>query len=363
MIPFSTLDYLHESLKDELSDAFNRVLEKGWFISGTECEAFESEYAEYTGAKYAVGCGNGLDSISISLMALGIGKGDEVIVPAFTFIATALAVKRVGATPIFVDVEQDTSLIDVNRIEDVITEKTRAIIPVHLYGQPVNITSIQKIAKKYGLLVVYDAAQAHGAKYNGKGISTYGNSTCYSFYPGKNLGALGDGGAITTNTDIAKTMKMITNYGSSIKYHHDCLGINSRLDELQAAFLRVKLRQLDKAIDERKKIANRYLDEIDNETISLPKILNGDHVWHIFSIHTQQRNKVIEYLKKRGIETNIHYPIPIHLQKSFSGYNLSKGTYPVTETLSETEISLPLYYGMDKKDVDYVIKTINEMRI
>ena len=221
MIPFSSLKYVHDEIEEQLYDAFKRVLNSGWFIQGEECKKFEQEYAEYCGSNYAVGCGNGLDSITIALSSFGIGAGDEVIVPAYTFIATAIAVERTGATPVFVDVEKDTSLIDTSLIEKAITSRTKAIIPVHLYGQPVDIQTIQNIADKYNLLVIYDAAQAHGAKYQGKNIGSFGDATCFSFYPGKNLGALGDAGAITTNSEKYKIMAQITNYGSSIRYHHD----------------------------------------------------------------------------------------------------------------------------------------------
>lgn len=363
MIPYSTLKYLHEEIKNELNDAFNKVLDSGWFINGKECESFEREFAKYCQTKYAIGCGNGLDALSIALKSLGIKKGDEVIVPGFTFIATALSVVNVGATPVFVDVDADTSLINVNQIEDCITSHTKAIIPVHLYGQPVDIFSVQKIAYEHNLKIIYDAAQAHGAKYNGKSISTYGTATCYSFYPGKNLGALGDGGAITTDDPAYSIMKKLTNYGSEKKYHHEYMGVNSRLDELQAAFLRVKLSHLDKKITERKTISQRYLKEINNDSISLPIIKNGDHVWHIFPIHSEKRDKIVKYLYEKGIETNIHYPIPIHLQKAFEDYPYKKGDLPITEQLSETEISLPLYNGMTTNDVDYIIDTINKMRV
>lgn len=362
-VPFSTLDVLHDELKDELKHVFENVVERGQFIHGDECLKFEKDFSSFCETRYAIGCGNGLDSITIALQAFGIGEGDEVILPAFSFIATALAIVRVGAKPVFVEVERETSLIDVNLIERAITSKTRAIVPVHLYGQPVDIDAISAIAKKYNLFVVFDAAQAHGAKYNGKSIGCYGDATCFSFYPGKNLGALGDAGGIVTNSDESKKMAMITNYGSIIRYHHDMLGVNSRLDELQAAFLSVKLRHIDKMIVERKKISKMYLNGIDNEKILLPIVKNGDHVWHIFAIHCEQRDAVQNYLKSKGIETNIHYPIPMHLQKSLSRYGYNEGDFPITEWLSNTELSLPLYYGMSEEQVEYVIDTINSMHL
>ncbi len=362
-VPFSTLEILHKEMEEELKEAFDNVLKKGWFIQGSECGSFEKEFATYSEAKYCVGCGNGLDSIYIALVANGIGQGDEVIVPAFTFIATAIAVARTGATPVFVDVEEGTTLIDVTKIESAITSKTKAIVPVHLYGQPVDINGVMSIAKKYGLKVIFDAAQAHGAKYSGKNIGTIGDATCFSFYPGKNLGALGDGGAITTNNDNYELMKMITNYGSTERYKHDVMGTNSRLDELQSAFLRIKLKRLDKMIECRKRIATRYLKEISNAGIILPNIKNGDHVWHIFAIHVDNRDQVQKKLRDEGIETNIHYPVPIHLQKAFSSFGLKEGSYPVTEKLAKTELSIPLYYGMTDEEQTYVIEKLNGLVI
>ena len=361
-IPFSSLQYLHEEIRDELNQAFTRVLDKNWFIQGNECDLFEKEYSEYCSADYAVGCGNGLDAIMIALLANGIGPGDEVILPAFTFIATAIAVERTGAKPIFVDVEEKTTQIDTSKIEKAITKETKAIIPVFLYGQCSDMDSIREIAEKYNLKIIIDAAQAHGAEYDGRKLGQLGADVCFSFYPGKNLGALGDGGAIITNDhEKYELMKMITNYGSRIRYHHDVIGVNSRLDELQAAFLRVKLRYLDKMNDERIRIASKYLKEINNPKITLPVVKYGKHVWHIFDIHVADRDSIREMLKEKGIETNIHYPIPIHLQKSFSKYEIDENAYPVTESLARTELSLPLYYGISEEDQNYVIDVLNRI--
>lgn len=363
-VSFSTLKILHDELEGEMRHAFEDVYKNGWFIQGKQCELFESEYADYCESKYAIGCGNGLDSITISLMANGIGKGDEVIVPAFTFIATAIAVERAGATPVFVEVEKETSLIDVSKIEGAITERTKAIIPVHLYGQPADMGAIMDIADDHNLKVISDAAQSHGAKYGGKNIGSIGDAVCFSFYPGKNLGALGDGGAITTNIgETSIRMKMITNYGSVVRYHHDIQGMNSRLDEIQSAFLRVKLKHIDKMTQCRKKLAKRYLSEIKNPDVILPVVKNGDHVWHIFAIHSDKREEIRDYLTQNGVETNIHYPIPIHLQKSFSDYGMKEGSYVITEWLARSELSLPLYYGMTEEEQSYVIDVINKMRV
>lgn len=360
-IPYGTVRHIHDELRNEINSAFESVLDSEWYIRGKECEAFEREFAEYCGAKHAVGCGNGLDAITIALLAYGIGPGDEVIVPAFTFVATAIAVERTGATPVLVDVEKETTLINPELIENAMTEKTKAIVPVHLYGQPVDICKIEKIAKKNNLVTIYDSAQAHGATYMGKGIGSYGDAVCFSFYPGKNLGALGDGGGIVTNSDKYELMRAVGNYGSEVRYHHDVEGMNSRLDEIQAAFLRVKLKNLDKVNLERKRIAEKYLKEINNKDVVLPVVKNGDHVWHIFPIHSEKRDKTVGYLSQKGIETNIHYPVPIHLQKSFKKYGLKEGSFPITEWLAKTELSLPLYYGMTDEEIDYVINTVNDM--
>lgn len=360
-IPFSTLKYLHEDLKQDLQNAFTRVLSDGWFINGNECKLFEKEYADYCGCKHTIGCGNGLDAITLALKAYKIGPGDEVLVPAFTFVATVLAVVQTGATPVLVDVELDTALIDVDKIKEKISSKTKAIIPVHLYGQPANIAEIQEISKQYGLYVIYDAAQAHGAKFNKKSIATYGDACCFSFYPGKNLGALGDGGAICTNDDAYMTMKMLTNYGANTKYNHEVIGVNSRLDELQAAFLRIKLKKIDMVNKERKKIAKVYLNEITNPGVVLPQVKYGDHVWHIFAIRCNKRNELQQKLKKSGIETGIHYPIPINKQICFSNYNF--GTYPVAEEIAETELSLPLFYGMSEDIAGTIVDTINKIKV
>ena len=270
-VPFSTVEFVHADCRKELTDAFQRVMDSNWFIMGEECRAFEEEFARYCGVRHAVGCGNGLDSIAIALMAFGIGEGDEVIVPAFTFIATALAVQRTGAVPVFVDVEEGTTLIDVSKIEAAITERTKAIVPVHLYGQPADMIAIRKIADKHGLKVIADAAQAHGAEIGGKGICAYADATCFSFYPGKNLGALGDAGAAVTDDDeCSRIMKALTNYGSEKKYVHDYMGMNSRLDEMQSAFLRVKLKGLDKQIGARKDIAGKTSPENTSKGSGIP---------------------------------------------------------------------------------------------
>lgn len=360
-IPFSSFKYLEEELKDDLYSSFSRVFNKSWYIMGSEVKSFESKFAKYCGSKYCVGCGNGLDALILALMALDIKQGDEVIVPANTFVASVLAISFVGAKPVLVDADLDSYTIDTNQIEKEITSKTKAIMPVHLYGQACNMESITRIAKKYHLYVIEDCAQAHGATYKGKKVGTFGDIACFSFYPGKNLGALGDAGAVITNDDkLANKVRMISNYGSKEKYHHVYKGFNSRLDELQAAFLNDKLRILNKINKNRNEIAQKYIKGINNKDIILPRISkNCSHVWHIFAIRCKKRDKLQKYLLENGIETNIHYPIPVHLQKCYKDLGYAKGQFVNSELISKEELSLPMFYGMKDKDINYVINIIN----
>ena len=297
----------------------------------------------------------------LALKALGVGAGDEVIIPSNTYIATALAVTYVGATPVFVEPVLDTFNIDPEKIEEKISDRTKAIMPVHLYGQPADMDPIMEIAGKYNLYVVEDCAQAHGATYKGKRIGTFGDAAGFSFYPGKNLGALGDAGAAVTNKkEVAEKIRALGNYGSDYKYHHIYQGNNSRLDELQAAFLSAKLPLLDKMNRERQKIAKRYLEGIQNPQIILPTIIDDvEPVWHIFGIRCKNRDELENYLKKEGIATNKHYPIPMHLQAAYAELGIKKGALPFAEEISETELSLPMYYGMTDEEIEYVIEKIN----
>lgn len=362
-IPFATFDIMHAEMRLELDAAYTRVMDKGWFIQGGECEQFEKEYAAYIGSAHCIGVANGLDAIMLILRAYGISEGDEVIVPSNTFIATALAVTYVGATPIFVEPKIETYNIDVDKIECVISEHTKAIIAVHLQGRAADMDSINAIAKKYNLIVIEDAAQAHGAKYKGKMVGTLGDAAAFSFYPGKNLGALGDGGCVTTNhKDIADKVRALGNYGSDYKYHHIYAGVNSRLDEMQAAFLREKLLVLDKWNYRRQEIAAQYLEKMNNPVIKLPLDSTDEygHVYHIFAVRCDRRDELEVYLKEKGIGTVKHYPIPIHLQKAYESMNLKRGAYPIAEEISDTILSLPMYYGMTDEEVEYVIKCINE---
>ena len=362
-IPFATVARIHARHGGELRQAYETVMDGNWFIGGQPCDKFEEEFAQYCGVKHAVGCGNGLDALMLSLRAMGIGKGDEVIVPSFTFIATALAVAYAGATPVFVEVEPDTALIDPTLIEAAVTEKTKAMIAVHLYGQMAPMDAICAIGKKHGLKVLEDAAQSHGAVYQGKRAGSWGDVGCFSFYPGKNLGALGDaGGVVTSDPDLAKKVRAIGNYGAEKKYVHDYMGVNSRLDALQAAFLRVKLKHLDEWCAERRDIAGRYLAEIKNPKIKLPVVRYGTPVWHLFVVRCEERDRLQAYLEERGIGTNIHYPIPMHEQKAFAGYGLPHGSLPVAEKLAATVLSIPMFNGMTEEEVSEVIEAINQFK-
>lgn len=363
-VPFVTFKPLEKELDKDLRDAFERVYNRSWYIEGVEDETFEKAFAEYCESKYCVGVGNGLDSLFLALKAMGIKEGDEVIVPSNTYIATALAVTYTGATPIFVEPDIRTFNIDPTKIEAAITDKTKAIMPVHLYGQACDMDPIMDIAKKYNLYVVEDCAQAHGAKYKGKVIGSFGDAAGFSFYPGKNLGALGDAGAtVTNNEELVKKVRALGNYGSDYKYHHIYQGNNSRLDELQAAFLAAKLPHLNKVNAERRKIAQKYLDGINNPEIILPFVPEyAEPVWHIFGIRCNRRDELEKFLNDAGISTNKHYPIPMHLQGCYADLGFKKGDYPIAEEISETELSIPMYYGMTDEEVQYVIDRMNEFK-
>lgn len=361
-VPFVSFKPMEKLLDKELKAAFERVYTNSWYIEGNEDLAFEAAFAQYCGVKYCVGCGNGLDALMLSLKVLGIGEGDEVIVPSNTYIASALAVTYVGAKPVFVEPDLKTYNINPNRIEENVTERTKAILPVHLYGQPADMDAIMAIAHKHGLFVVEDCAQAHGALYKGKRVGSFGDLAGFSFYPGKNLGALGDAGAVVTNNkEFADKVRALGNYGSDYKYHHIYKGNNSRLDEMQAAFLSAKLPWLDRMNEERDRIAKRYMAGIDGEKYILPSVMEDTvPVWHIFAIRCEDRDALAEYLLQEGIGTNKHYPIPIHLQNAYSDLGIKQGELPIAEEISETELSLPMFYGMTDEQVDYVIDKLNK---
>lgn len=361
-VPFVSFLPMQQELDKELKAAFERVFSRAWYIGGAEDVSFEKAFAHYCVAKYCIGVGNGLDALMLILKSLDIGKNDEVIVPSNTYIATALAVTYVGATPVFVEPDIRTYNINPSLIEDALTKKTKAILPVHLYGQACRMDLILEISRKYGLKVIEDCAQAHGATYKGQKVGTFGDAAGFSFYPGKNLGALGDAGAVvTSDKKIADRVRALGNYGSDYKYHHIYKGSNSRLDELQAAFLSVKLSTLDRMNAERRRIAQMYTERINNPKIIKPFVNSEtEPVWHIYAIRCKERDKLEEYLNVKGVSTNRHYPIPIHLQECYTDLGKKKGDFPVAEEISETELSIPIYYGMQENEVQYVINLLND---
>jgi len=362
-IPFLDLKAPYLELKDELDAAYQRVMASGWYILGKEVAAFEQEFAAYCGARHCIGMSNGLDALHIILRALGIGPGDEVIVPANTFIATWLAVSYSGATPVPVEPDGSTFNIDPARIESAITRNTKAIIPVHLYGHPADMDPLNAIAEKYGLKVIEDAAQAHGARYKGKKTGSLGDAAAFSFYPGKNLGALGDGGAVvTSNDDLANKVRMLGNYGSQLKYHHQVKGFNARLDELQAALLRVKLNRLDEWNNRRKDMAEHYRKDLRGvKHITLPVAADwADPVWHLYVIRHAQRDALSQAFSRNDIGSLIHYPVPPHLSAAYADQGYQAGAFPITEMLAQTVLSLPIGPHAGATDISRVIQTIKQ---
>lgn len=360
-IDLAVLGRQFELYQEEYEAAALRVLRSGWYVLGPEVESFEQAFAAYVGRKYCIGVGSGLDALTLSVRALGIGAGDEVIVPANTYIATVLAITANGATPVFVEPD-DCFTLDAARIEAAITPKTRAIMVVHLYGQAAQMDAICRIAKAHGLRLVEDCAQSHGAKFSGTMTGAFGDAGCFSFYPTKNLGAFGDAGAVVTDDEeLAGTLRMLRNYGSEKKYHNKILGVNSRLDELQAALLRTKLGHLADLIAERERIAAAYLSGIQNPAIRLPKQReNANHVWHQFVIETEDRDSFQQYLAGHGIQTVIHYPIPPHLAECYQYLGHKEGDYPIAERMAKTVLSLPMFNGMREDEVQYVIDMVNK---
>lgn len=362
-IPFLNLKSAYKELKSELDQLWSDINKDSFYVHGSRLKAFEEEFAQYLGVKYTLGVANGLDALVLGITAIGIGKGDEVIVPAHTFIASWLAISQTGAIPIPVDVDNKTCLIDHTKIEDAITEKTKAIMPVHLYGLVCNMPPILEIAKTYQLKVIEDAAQAHGAfdiKTNQR-AGTFGSVAGFSFYPGKNLGCFGDGGSVATNdSKIYETIDLMRNYGSRVRYHHEIVGVNSRLDELQAGILSIKLKYLDKWNERRRVIAKFYLQELNKVgDIVLPEY-NAGHVWHIFHIRSSKREQLREYLANNGVGVNVHYPRPIHLQPAYQYMNIKKGTFPITERISQEVLSLPIGPHLTIEEAGVCIAKIKE---
>lgn len=359
-IPFLDIKAQHSEIRSELESAFQSVMDSGHFIMGNELEMFETEFAQYCNVKYCIGVGNGLEALHLLLQAYGIKSGDEVIVPSNTFIATWLAVSECGATPVPVEPCIDTYNIDPQKIKAAITSRTRAIIPVHLYGQPADMDAINQVAKEFNLIVIEDAAQAQGAEYKKRKVGSLADSAATSFYPGKNLGCLGDGGAILTNDDnVADKVKKLRNYGSSIKYSHEVKGYNSRLDELQAALLRKKLKKLTQWNEQRRNIAKLYQEKLSHTNIHRPFVPDwADPVWHLYVIRTKNRNELQQYLSQAGIATVIHYPVPPHLQSSYKEY--SAYSLPIAENMANEILSIPIYPHLSVDDVEYVAHNISQ---
>lgn len=360
MIPFLDLRASYLELKQEIDVAVSRVLNSGWYILGSEVEAFEAEFAEFCSTSHCVGVANGLDALTLALRALEIGPGDEVIVPSNTYIATWLAVSAVGATPVPVEPDTGTYNIDPARIEEAITPHTRALIPVHLYGQPADLDPIIAIARQYSLKVVEDAAQAHGARYKGQRIGGHGNVVCWSFYPGKNLGAIGDAGAVTTNdADLAERIALLRNYGSREKYINEIQGLNSRLDPLQAAVLRVKLKVLAEWIERRRSIAALYSEKLADTGLVIPSVPEwAEPAWHLFVVRSPQRDAFQTALKDANIGTLIHYPIPPHRQRAYCDLGFVHEAFPIANKLAREVISLPMGPHLPLRDAEKIVREV-----
>ena len=339
------------------------VLRSGWYILGNELESFEREFGAWIGTKYCVGVGNGLDALCLAFRALGIGEGDEVIVQGNTYIASVMGITTNGATPVFVEPDEYNN-IDTTRIEAAITHKTKAVLVVHLYGQASKMDDVVTLCNKYNLRLVEDCAQSHGSRFKDKVTGSFGDIGCFSFYPSKNLGAFGDGGAIVTdNPEIDRTVRMLRNYGSEVRYYNKVVGVNSRLDEIQAGLLRVRLKHMDELNQEKKEIAQRYKDEIENSAIELPKTREDcEHIWHQFVIRTDRRDDLQRYLKEKGIATIIHYPIPPHLQEAYAYLGHKEGDFPITEKYAKEVLSIPMYNGITPEEQEYVIRMLNDWR-
>ena len=359
-VPFLALAPIHEELGDEIDAAALRVLKSGWFIGGAENERFEEAFAAYTGAAHAVGVGNGLDALHLTLRALDIGPGDEVIVASNSFIATMLAVSMTGATPVMVEPDPTTFNLDPRRVEEAITPRTKVVLPTHLYGQPADLDPLLAIVRRHGLRLVEDAAQAHGARYRGVRVGAHGDAVCWSFYPSKNLGAAGDGGGVTTNDAVwAARVRTLGNYGSAERYVNVEQGVNSRLDPVHAAVMAVKLPYLDAWNARRAGIAARYLEDLRDCGIVLPHVPDwAQPVWHLFVIHTPRRDELRAALANAGVATQIHYPIPPHRQQAYADLGLGEGSFPIAERLARETLSLPIGPHLSDADVDRVIKAV-----
>lgn len=364
-VPFLSLAAAYEELQSEIESAVLASMRTGWYILGPEVEAIEADFATYCEASHCIGVANGLDALHLALRAMDVGPGDEVIVPSNTYIATWLAVSQCGATPVPVEPDEATYNIDPGLIEAAITPRTKVILPVHLYGQPADLDPILAIARRHGLKVLEDAAQAHGARYKGKRIGGHGDAVAWSFYPGKNLGALGDGGAVTTNDpEMADRVRVLRNYGSRVKYVNDVQGYNSRLDPIQAAVLGVKLRHLDNWNDRRKVLARRYSEALAGSQYDLPHVPKwADPVWHLYVIRTPRRDALQGFLTERGVGTLVHYPIPPHLQQAFAELSHERGDFPISEAMADEVLSLPLGPHLTSEDQNQVIAALLDFKL
>jgi dTDP-4-amino-4,6-dideoxygalactose transaminase len=362
MIPFIDLKAQYLSIKEEVNVAIARVLESSQFVLGDEVSGFEREFANYSGAQFGVAVNSGTSALHLALLAAGIGKNDEVITIPFTFVATVAAICYTGAKPVFVDIEPRSYTMDVDQIEDSITERTKAIMPVHLYGQPADMAPIMKIAKRYGLAVIEDAAQAHGAEYKGRRVGSIGDLGCFSFYPGKNLGAYGEGGMVVTNSgEYANTIRMLRDWGQKQKYHHILKGYNYRMEGIQGAILRVKLRHLDNWTEARREHAVHYNELLAQSVVDLPDEKSyARHVYHVYGIRTRQRDVLQQRLHSRGIQTGIHYPIPVHLQEAYSDLGYKPGDFPNSEQVAVEELSLPMYPELSDEQIKITSTAVQE---
>jgi len=359
-VPLVDLKVQRASISDELNAAIQAVMDRCDFILGRDVSAFEDEFAQFCGASHCVGVASGTDALQLAMLALGVGEGDEVITAPNSFIATAAAISFAGARPVFADIDPETYTISPEAIEQAITERTKAIVPVHLYGQPADMDPIMEIAHKHGLAVVEDACQAHGAEYKGRRAGSIGDAAAFSFYPGKNLGAYGDGGAVVTNDpDLAEKVRMLRNYGQSRKYHHDFLAFNSRLDTLQAAILRVKLKHMDEWNASRRRAAATYDRLLRELGIPAPKVADySTHVYHLYVIRSKRRDELVAYLNSRGIGAGIHYPIPIHLQKAYSDLGYKQGDFPLAEAACGEVLSLPMFPEITDEQIEVVCDVV-----
>lgn len=362
MIAFVDLKAQYRSIKPEIDAAISKVLENSQFILGSEVSAFEEEFAAYCEASFGIGVNTGTSALHLALLAAGIGPGDEVLTTPFTFVATAAAICYTGARPVFVDINPRSFAIDVDQLEQAITDRTKAILPVHLYGQVADMDPIMEIARRRGLVVIEDAAQAHGAKYKGRAVGSIGDLACFSFYPGKNLGAYGEGGMVVTNSAAhARSVRMLRDWGQETKYHHVLRGYNYRLEGMQGAILRVKLRYLETWTEARRRHAARYNELLAESDVQLPVELPGSrHVYHIYAVRSSQRDILQQRLQEHEIQTGIHYPIPVHLQPAYADFGYKRGDFPVAEQAASEVLSLPMYPELPASDLETVVDAVRE---